>query len=614
MKKSWIGLAMILVLIADAFLKIYVERSAFFSPFFRPLFVAATVVMVLALTSLLISLRSKAGDPATESDSFEIPIPRLALIVGSVLFFGALVRFWRLDSLFVGFFLDEAYNGLDVIAIREMGARPLFLAWNSGREALIAYLDAISTVFFGYTGFAIRAVTAFAGTLTLVCFFFLIKRIFSTKMAMVCVFLLAVSKYAIIYNRFGLRINLMLFFEVASLCFLAYGMKSEKRNTLYFAAAGIFGGLGFHSYIPYRIFPLVWLAFLLDPGIRPYLRKRIKGLAIATGICILTVAPLALHFLRNPDDFTGRMKRTGVLSQQKEPAAKLLWQSTKDTFGLFIYRSDPNARHNVSEEPGLSPFSTGFFLIGIVMMLTGIRRPFSLFVLTYFLVTILPGILGAAAPHASRNLGALPPALIFSSAGLFAVIDTLAANRRTLKFAILALVLGGNLLTGVNDALFRYSSILDAQPTEESSLWGMNSAETEVAHYLNNLEDRYNIYLSPQLFFHATIPYLTHGRSSHRLLTESTELTHEKQNLLVFQLTKRNMWWMRDDDTKNFFHFWSEYRDVEVPYARATIRRTYRNNPHMMRASDDLLLAVLHNRYPSGKMIHFDQFSVYITR
>ena len=614
MKKGWTVFAILVVLAADVFLKIYIERSPFFAPYFEPLFLSATIALILSAIYLLYSFRSSTMDSVWENIVCEATIPRTVWFVGLIVLFGAFLRFWRLDSLYSGFFLDEAYNGLDAIAIREMGARPLFLAWNSGREALIAYLDTASTFLFGYTGYAIRAVTGVAGTLTLICFYFLVKKLFSNKVAVVCLFLLAFSKYAIVYNRFGLRINLMLFFEVASLCFLAYGMKSERRNYWLFAAAGLFGGLGFHSYIPYRIFPLAWLALLLDNGIRPYLRRHLKGLAVATVICFLVAAPLAIHFLRNPDDFGGRMKRTGVWSQQKDPIPLLIWRSAKDTFGLFIYKSDPNARHNVAEEPGLSPFSTGFFILGLILFLANLRRPFSMFVIAYFIITILPGILGAAAPHASRNLGALPPALICTAAGIFAALHFVAKDNRILKVTILAAVLAGNLLTGINDAMFRYSAILDAQQADESGLWGMNSAETELAHYLNRLDEQYNVYLSPQLYFHATIAYLTHGRSTYRLLTESTELTHERHNLLVFQLTKRNMWWMRDDDSKNFFHYWDKYQNIDVDTARSTIRRTYRNNPHMMRASDDLLLAILRERYPDGKLVHFDQFSIYITR
>jgi 4-amino-4-deoxy-L-arabinose transferase-like glycosyltransferase len=251
MNKLFAVVALLLLLTADAFLKIYVERSTTFAPFYGSLFLIATCVLILSALYLFQYFRK--GDAVSglwQSYLSGEKVPAERILVFLIVLSGAVVRFWKLDTLFVGFFLDEAYNGLDAIAIRELGARPLFLAWNSGREALIAYLDAASTWFFGYSAFAIRAVTAMAGTLTLVCFYFFVKKVFSQKIAIIALFLLAFSNYAIIYNRFGLRINLMLFFEVASLCFLTYGMKSEKKNYLFFVAAGIAAGLGFHTYIP----------------------------------------------------------------------------------------------------------------------------------------------------------------------------------------------------------------------------------------------------------------------------------------------------------------------------------------------------------------------------
>ncbi len=76
---------------------------------------------------------------------------------------GVLFRFWKLDSLFDGITYDEAYKGLDAIAIREFGERPVFLDWNGGREALVAYLVAAAQTFFDYTSISVRVVTAIAG-------------------------------------------------------------------------------------------------------------------------------------------------------------------------------------------------------------------------------------------------------------------------------------------------------------------------------------------------------------------------------------------------------------------------------------------------------------------
>src|SRR5688572_33435922 len=116
MKTRWIGLAMVLMLIADAFLKVYVERSTSFASFFQPLFLTCTVLLVACCLYLFFSMRKSTEATLWEANFAESRIGRATMILAAIVLFGALVRFWRLDTLFMGFFLDEAYNGLDVIA------------------------------------------------------------------------------------------------------------------------------------------------------------------------------------------------------------------------------------------------------------------------------------------------------------------------------------------------------------------------------------------------------------------------------------------------------------------------------------------------------------------
>src|SRR5207237_8173948 len=114
------------------------------------------------------------------------------IAIASVLL-GILFRFWRLDHLFDGLFWDEAYKGLDAISIREFGERPIFLNWNAGRDALVAYLVSASTFVFRYSGFAVRAIEALAGVFTLIFFYLFVKKILNRNIALLCLFLLAVS-------------------------------------------------------------------------------------------------------------------------------------------------------------------------------------------------------------------------------------------------------------------------------------------------------------------------------------------------------------------------------------------------------------------------------------
>jgi hypothetical protein len=78
---------------------------------------------------------------------------------------------------------DSAYKGLDAIAIREFGDKPVFLDWNAGREAMIAYLVAASQRIFGTTVISVRIVVALTGCFTLAC----------QSAEAICSFLVAVS-------------------------------------------------------------------------------------------------------------------------------------------------------------------------------------------------------------------------------------------------------------------------------------------------------------------------------------------------------------------------------------------------------------------------------------
>lgn len=603
MKRYFPVISVLLIVLADAFLKSYVRDTAPWGNYFGIISTLSLIVLFGSATYLFLYLRQKDSSWLSEPDS-TTPAPWIVL---SLILIAAFFRLWKLGSLFDGFFWDEAYKGLDAIAIREFGERPIFLNWNAGREALVAYLVAFLTKIFDYTFFSIRAVEALAGIFTLIFFYLFVKKVLNQKVALLCLFLLAVSKYHILYSRFGIRVNLILLFEMASIYFLADALSSSKKNYKAFIACAISCGLGFYTYIAYRIFPLVLVVFAFSKNYRDQLRKRISPILVAAIIGLIIIAPLALFYLKNSGSFSDRMKRTAVWSNQKDPLPKVLWDSTRKTIGMFIFEGDSNPRHNVPNEPALSPFATAFFIIGIIVTVANFSQPFAKFLLAYFLITILPGILGAAAPHASRNLGALPPALIFCSLGLLIAAQLFPAKR-----ALYWIVLAGILFTGANDALFRDSEILDAQTPDVSSLWGMNSVETDVGNYLTTLPSIYKTYLTPQLFFHSTIEYMTYKKSEHSLIPDKEIFPPNEFNIVVMQMDPRNLWWLRDDPGKNFFKWWKENRKIPASTIHSQILKAYERQT--TKQSDYRLMKMIKRRYPDGKELNLVQFSVYMFR
>lgn len=545
-------------------------------------------------------------------------VNRKTAIIFAIIAAGFVFRFWRLGSLFDGMAWDEAYKGLDAIAIRKFGDRPVFLDWNAGREALIAYLVAFTQTFLNYSIVSVRSVLATAGVLTLILLYLFTKRIFNQRVAILATFLMCVSKWHIIHTRYAVRVGLIVLFEVAVLYFLASGSQSRRKNAKAFILAGVLGGLGLYTYIAYRIFPLVAVAFLLEKPVRLEIRNHAKSIAAGLIAAILIVAPLAKFSLDHHESFTDRLERTAVWETRGAnlSATRLVIDATLKTLGLYTYEGDHIARHNVNQEPMLSPFASSFFILGFLLVLRNWKKPFGRFLLVYFFLTALPGMLSVNAPQASRTLGSIAPAILFTTFGIFAAAKILLDVSKLLMTLFSAIVLAGNFYTGPNDGLLRYAHMLDSLDHKTSSLWGMDRDEFRVTQLLKQFGPGSDAYVSPQLFFHSAVEYLTYEKSEHNLFSFGINLQttwkQGKQAIIVVQPHETNMWWLRDDEGKNFFKWWTQARGFSPQRIRSITGKTYITYGRMMRMSDYRLIEHIQKTYPQAKAVHLGSFDVYI--
>jgi hypothetical protein len=81
--------------------------------------------------------------------------------------FAFIMRFWRLEAVPPGLFYDEAFNGLDALALANTPAWewPIFFTGNFGREPLVMWLMGIGHVLFGQSIWVIRLMPTLAGAL-----------------------------------------------------------------------------------------------------------------------------------------------------------------------------------------------------------------------------------------------------------------------------------------------------------------------------------------------------------------------------------------------------------------------------------------------------------------
>ncbi len=617
MKKHICLVFLALLVLSEAFLKKYLQYSPSLQSVY-PYIAGPAVLIFVASVAIIISCLRKNNLATTLWEEFTTPSQssrREYWILAGILVIGIFFRFWKLDSLFDGMTYDEAYKGLDAIAIRKFGERPIFLDWNGGREALVAYLVAISQSFFDYSILSVRIVTPIMNCLLLLFFYLFAKTIFNSRVALLSTFLFAVSKWSIIHSRYGVRAGQFTVFEIAVLYFVARGIASEKKNSWSFVIAGIIGGVGFYTYIGYRVFPLIVLSFLLQKNIFQKLKNHKKTIVAGCIAALIIVAPLAKFSLEHRESMTDRMKRTLVWNQKGTEytginPVTLVLRSAKDTLGMFTYKGDSIVRHNVEIEPMLSPFETSFFILGLLVIALNLRRQHALFLLLFLLFALIPGVLSVGAPNTPRVLAALPPAMLFVAFGILTAIQFLKATPAYVRTGVLTLVLAGNLYTGTNDALIRHPEILDGLDEKTSALWGMDRDQANVAKLINNLGPKCDVYLSPQYFYHSTIQYLTYTKSKPKLFYNTKLediLKKDRVTVVIFQPVFSNLWWLRDDEGKNFFKWWNQVYGISNEEIHAELLKSYGNDIKMSNYSDRPLMQWLTRRwrrYPSNKVIY----------
>jgi hypothetical protein len=296
---------------------------------------------------------------------------------------------------------------------------------------------------------------------------------------------------------------------------------------------------------------------------------------------------------------------------------RAILESSLRTLGLLTYQGDSIARHNVNSEPMLSPFVSAFFILGVLLTVLNIKKPYALFFLSYLFLTLLPGMLTVNAPHAARTLGAVIPAILLTTLGILAAFHILQRVSKTVATTTLAAaILGGSLYTGFNDGLLRYGAALDTITVAESALWGMDREKVHVANLVNELGPKLDIYLSPQLFFHSTIEYLTYSKSAYRFYTSKTDFKQVtppgKIPVIILQPEETNLWWLRDEEGKHFFKWWDQTYKMDEQKIRLMLRQTYGSAPQMISMSDSRLILHLRELYPNATELRFEDFVIFI--
>ncbi|HRY52621.1 MAG TPA: glycosyltransferase family 39 protein [Candidatus Portnoybacteria bacterium] len=381
-----------------------------------------------------------------------------------ILAVAAFFRFYDLAGIPPGLYPDVAINGNDAINALKNHDFKLFYPENNGREGLFINLIAFSFWLFGISVWSIKIVPAIFGLLTVLGIYFLAKQLFcylgsrhSQAIGLLAAFFLSISFWHVNFSRLGFRAIMVPFFLVWSFYFLYRGLnvgeKMASRNLKaagLFILAGLFFGLGFHTYIAFRIAPVILLVPIIFsfvyfwPKLKNFWKERasvwhfIKSSYLRDTLwlwdvfflfTILAALPMALYFWQHPNDFMSRTGQVSVLASANP--VKELAISTIKSLGMFNVVGDCNWRHNYACQPALFWPIGILFLIGLAITLIKIFRPANYkkkehfaalethwLLVVWFGAMLLPEIMTTEGlPHSLRSIGAIPPVFIWVALG-----------------------------------------------------------------------------------------------------------------------------------------------------------------------------------------------------
>jgi 4-amino-4-deoxy-L-arabinose transferase-like glycosyltransferase len=363
-----------------------------------------------------------------------------------ILVLAVFFRLYQLTIIPPGLYPDEAMNGNNALEAIHTGNYKIFYPENNGREGLFINIQSLSLRIFGNEPWALRIVSAMFGIFTVLGLYFLTKELFKACMpsgkeksiALFASFFLATSFWHINFSRIGFRAIMAPFFLVWSFWLLWKIInKLERRNpkhvSLLSLIAGLLFGLGFHSYIAYRIASILLLPlfFLLLKN------KNFKPIILFCVGASIAILPLALYFISNPQDFLGRTSQISIFSSDS-PLLEL-GKNIVETIGMFFFAGDFNWRHNYAGAPALWWPVAILFLIGIISQISRLTLPKdevfggrakiksqnyilnlkSIFLILWLIIMLAPVVISNEnLPHSLRAITVIPVVMIFVGLGM----------------------------------------------------------------------------------------------------------------------------------------------------------------------------------------------------
>lgn len=486
--------------------------------------IIAWVIHILSLLFILIAAygfaksRKKKSSKESSWRWFEIT----ALV--SVLLLATFLRVYKISQLPYGLWFDEADNGLNALQIFSNPNNIPVFAPSTHLPAHLIYLIASSIKIFGQTIFSVRIISALFGIGTVAAAFLVGRELFGNRrVGILFAFMLAVTRWDLIWSRIGMHGITVPFFELLSFGLILRALRLQRYKD--YLLAGLSMGLGLCFYVPFRLFPIIMIILLVGISIaqREYLKKAWRHLLVFFfGVIIISV-PISQFAIFHSDEFWGRTSQVSIFTDRTIiEGIQIALRTTGEHVAMFTYKGDRNGRHNIPSEPMLDLVTGTLFILGIALCIYKIKQPFSIVLLCWLLFMLAPGIfsLDFESPQSLRAIGSLPAAILLSTLPIFALIeDQIHIFKR--KTSIL---IATSLVLIILSIGFTNSYNYFVREANSSDSWlEYSTRDTIIAREMVRFGDTVDFFVSTFYFDTPTIRYLAPSITEyHRIETHET--------------------------------------------------------------------------------------------
>lgn len=440
----------------------------------------------------------------------------------AIFFIAVFLRFYKLSTVPLGLYVDEAAIGYNSYSIALTGkdeygkSFPVyFRSFGDYKMPLYIYLSTIPIGFFGLNVFSVRFLSALSGSLMIFIVYFLVKNLFpkERKLSLLVALLFAVLPWTVFLSRMALEMQLGLFLLLLAIFFHQKALQNFCLKWWFLTV--VFYALSAYAYHTEKLIaPLIFILWSLMnyPGNRKKEKwDWWKKFLLAAAVLIVLLWPqLKLSF--SPGANT-RMKNLSYFQDRKnipygnDSLMKLRkWGATYTAYfsprNLF-YNPDPDFQRSL---PGLSVLYSWMvipFFVGIYILAkndNSVGKKLTVFLL---LISPLPASLTKDPFSTFRAFPLVFPLCILISLGILKIMTKI--NR------IIFLAVGSLFFLGSLGLLWRSLFIL--LPNERFYTWKYGYAE--LVYQINKvnapkvlLDDPVGVSYSEMLFFQNYNPAL----------------------------------------------------------------------------------------------------------